>query len=376
MELVDLVRMNAFDLGDHAVSVEFGILAFAGALVLALLVAKARRAYLQKMRRASSAGYYDYDVARYGGAAPGRSLIEATETSGPQSLASTFSAPTRGSRQEGPILRNGSLRPRSARATLAEHRVHLRVGSPTARIGTTTAATRLRVRATPTSAPRSGFGEHRGRRERRVRTPAPRPAPTSSIVDPTSSERLRREARPGRRLERQRRSPVDHQRGPVDETRLTGAEEGDDPSEVGRVAHDASPPPSSRIRSVACGPGQIRFKVMPLPSAARSWAAVLAHAHSPARAVLDEGEDGDRLHHRVGGDAADPSPPVLAHGGDRLAGQSDDDSRLALRAASMAASSTSSARPAVGHRRWRSRCRRSRRPHAWPPRAGPAPPDR
>src|SRR5271166_1187902 len=100
MELVELVRMNAFDLGDHAVSVEFGILAFAGALVLALLVAKARRAYLQKLRRASSAGYYNYDVARYGGAAPGRSLIEATETSGPQSLASTFSAPTRGSRKK------------------------------------------------------------------------------------------------------------------------------------------------------------------------------------------------------------------------------------------------------------------------------------
>ncbi|MGA8724928.1 MAG: hypothetical protein WB565_07785 [Acidimicrobiales bacterium] len=100
MELVELVRMNAFDLGDHGVSVEFGILAFAGVLVLALLVAKARRAYLQKMRRASSAGYYDYDVARYGGAAPGRSLIEATETSGPQSLASTFSAPTGGSRKK------------------------------------------------------------------------------------------------------------------------------------------------------------------------------------------------------------------------------------------------------------------------------------
>jgi hypothetical protein len=100
MELVELVRMSAFELGDHTVSVEFGILAFAGVLVLALLVAKARRAYLQKMRRASSAGYYDYDVARYGGTAPGRSLIEATETSGPLSLSSTFSAPKKGSHKK------------------------------------------------------------------------------------------------------------------------------------------------------------------------------------------------------------------------------------------------------------------------------------
>lgn len=100
MELVELVRMNAFDLGDHTVSVELGVIAFAGLLVLALLVAKARRAYLQKMRRASSVGYYDYDVARYGGTAPGRSLIEATETAGPQTLSSTFSAPKRGSRKK------------------------------------------------------------------------------------------------------------------------------------------------------------------------------------------------------------------------------------------------------------------------------------
>ncbi len=186
MELVELIRMNAFDLGDHGVSVEFGILAFAGALVLALLVAKARRAYLQKMRRASSAGYYNYDVARYGGAAPGRSLIEATETSGPQSLASTFSAPTARIAQEGPILRNGSSRPRSARATLAEHRVHLRVGSPTARIGTSAAATRLRLRATPTSAARSGFGEHRRRESGGSGLPllVPPPPPPPSRIPP------------------------------------------------------------------------------------------------------------------------------------------------------------------------------------------------
>ncbi len=51
-------------------------------------------------------------------------------------------------------------------------------------------------------------------------------------------------------------------------------------------------PPSSRIRSVACGPGHKRFRVTPVPSSARSFAAVLAHAHSPARAVLDRARVG------------------------------------------------------------------------------------
>src|SRR5471032_1900601 len=46
-------------------------------------------------------------------------------------------------------------------------------------------------------------------------------------------------------------------------------------------------PPNCCIRSVAWGPGQTRFKVIPDDSAARSAAAVFAQAHRPTRAVLD-----------------------------------------------------------------------------------------
>jgi hypothetical protein len=51
-------------------------------------------------------------------------------------------------------------------------------------------------------------------------------------------------------------------------------------------------PPSSFIRSVAWGPGQSRLRVIPLPSAARSWAAVLTQAQRPLRAVLDRASVG------------------------------------------------------------------------------------
>jgi hypothetical protein len=100
MELGELVRMSALDLSSHEAGVELGVLVFAGVVVVGLLLAKARRAHVQKLRKAASTGYYDFDVARYGGTAPGRSLIESTETEGPQSLASSFSAPRRGSRRK------------------------------------------------------------------------------------------------------------------------------------------------------------------------------------------------------------------------------------------------------------------------------------
>src|SRR3954467_14624047 len=45
------------------------------------------------------------------------------------------------------------------------------------------------------------------------------------------------------------------------------------------------PPPSSRMRSVACEPGAAVLMVM--PSANTSWAAVLIHAHSAVRATFD-----------------------------------------------------------------------------------------
>src|ERR1035437_11039320 len=51
-------------------------------------------------------------------------------------------------------------------------------------------------------------------------------------------------------------------------------------------------PPSSFMRSVAWGPGHATFRVMPLWSDARSWAAVFAQAHRPTRAVLDKASEG------------------------------------------------------------------------------------
>jgi hypothetical protein len=101
MELGELVRMGALDLGGHDITLEVGVLAFVVVMIVALFIAKARRAHVQKLRKAASTAFYDFDVARYGGTVPGRSLIEATETTGTPSLASTFSAPKRGSRHKG-----------------------------------------------------------------------------------------------------------------------------------------------------------------------------------------------------------------------------------------------------------------------------------
>ena len=108
------------------------------------------------------------------------------------------------------------------------------------------------------------------------------------------------------------------------------------------------PPLSSLhpIGGVGAGAGQV--SVIPLPSAARSAAAVLAHAHKPTRAVLDRARPGmgwtteyDEMQQirpqpsaRMWGRAARTSRTAL--------------SRLASTAARMASSSTSSERPGGG----------------------------
>src|SRR5579884_852048 len=51
-------------------------------------------------------------------------------------------------------------------------------------------------------------------------------------------------------------------------------------------------PPRSIILCVAWEPGHARFSVMPAPSAARSVAAVLAHARKPVRATFDNARVG------------------------------------------------------------------------------------
>ena len=87
---------------------------------------------------------------------------------------------------------------------------------------------------------------------------------------------------------------VDLEGDAVDELGRLGAEEGDDLAEVGGVAHacdvSAPAPASCFMRSVACGPGAAMLRVM--PSGKRSAAAVLAHAHSPVRAVFERASVG------------------------------------------------------------------------------------
>ncbi len=65
---------------------------------LVLLTVKAKRARDQRRRKAASTGYHDFDVARYGVSAAGTSLIDATLTNAPPTLAPTFVAGQRSGR--------------------------------------------------------------------------------------------------------------------------------------------------------------------------------------------------------------------------------------------------------------------------------------
>ncbi len=94
-------RLAAVSLGAHVAGVEIGLVTFAVAVVVVLYVLKFKRSHDQRLRKAASVGYHDFDVARYGGTAPGQSLIESTVAdSGPQTLAPSFSAPPKGSRRK------------------------------------------------------------------------------------------------------------------------------------------------------------------------------------------------------------------------------------------------------------------------------------
>jgi hypothetical protein len=100
MELGAIARMTAISISGNTASIEIGLLVFAAVIVVALYAIKFKHAHAQKLRKAASVGYHDFDVARYGGVAPGRSLIESTVTSGPQSVSPSFSAPQKGSRRQ------------------------------------------------------------------------------------------------------------------------------------------------------------------------------------------------------------------------------------------------------------------------------------
>ncbi len=83
----------------HGISIEVGLLGFAAFIVVLLLVIRMKRAHDQKMRRAASSGFYDFDVARFGTA--GSTLMENTVASSARPLAPSFVAPGRsGGRNE------------------------------------------------------------------------------------------------------------------------------------------------------------------------------------------------------------------------------------------------------------------------------------
>jgi hypothetical protein len=90
--------------------IELGIMAFIAVMVILLLAVRAKRSHDQKVRRAASSGFYDFDLAHYGTASAGSSLMEKAVESGSRPLAPSFSSATR----EG----KGNAAGRAAPATL------------------------------------------------------------------------------------------------------------------------------------------------------------------------------------------------------------------------------------------------------------------
>jgi hypothetical protein len=85
----------------QGISVEAGLLGFAAFMVVLLLVIRKKRSHDQKIRRAASSGFYDFDVARFGTA--GGTLMEKAVASSARPLAPSFVAPGRaGDRTEAP----------------------------------------------------------------------------------------------------------------------------------------------------------------------------------------------------------------------------------------------------------------------------------
>ena len=72
--------------------IELGVICFGGFALVMLLVVRAKRAHDQKLRRAASAGFYDFDVAHYGTASAGSSLMEKSVEAGTRPLAPSFTS--------------------------------------------------------------------------------------------------------------------------------------------------------------------------------------------------------------------------------------------------------------------------------------------
>jgi hypothetical protein len=85
----------------QGISIEVGLLGLAAFMVVLLLVVRMKRSHDQKIRRAASSGFYDFDVARFGTA--GSTLMENAVASSARPLAPSFVAPGRaGGRKEAP----------------------------------------------------------------------------------------------------------------------------------------------------------------------------------------------------------------------------------------------------------------------------------
>ncbi len=77
-------------------SIELDIIGFAAFMLIMLLVVRAKRSHDRKLRQAASSGFYDFDVARYGTASAGSSLMEKAVEASSRPLAPSFVSSNRG----------------------------------------------------------------------------------------------------------------------------------------------------------------------------------------------------------------------------------------------------------------------------------------
>ena len=71
---------------------EIAIAAFVALMVLLIVALRVKHSHDQKIRRAASSGFYDFDLAHYGTPSAGNSLMEKAVESASRPLAPTFSS--------------------------------------------------------------------------------------------------------------------------------------------------------------------------------------------------------------------------------------------------------------------------------------------
>jgi hypothetical protein len=69
---------------------EIAIAAFIALMVLLIVAIRMKHSHDQRLRRAASSGFYDFDLARYGTASAGNSLMEKAVESASRPLAPSF----------------------------------------------------------------------------------------------------------------------------------------------------------------------------------------------------------------------------------------------------------------------------------------------